>query len=519
MPTPQQNLAAALKELHKLQKDGRNVFSSAEFPRPVRERLLRQGFLQPVVKGWLISSKPGVAPGDSTPWYASFWEFCARYCDARFGERWHLSPEQSLLLLAENSSVPVQVIVYSPKGKNNTLALPFSTSLFDLKESNALPARALARRDGLRLFTPEEALVLVSEPFFTRFPIEAQVVLGGIRDTSQLLRILLDGGHSVVAGRLAGALRRLGRAADADDILKAMKSAGYSVRETDPFAPAQPVVNSARARAAPIVGRLQTMWQTLRQPVIDIFPPPPGLPKNRKSYMKSVDDIYLTDAYHSLSIEGYRVTPELIEKVGSGTWNPGQHDDDRESNDALAARGYWQAFQVVKKTVADIISGSNAGAAVAAAHRDWYRELFEPRVAAGIIPASGLAGYRNDSVFIRLSRHAPPRAEAVRDAMPAFFELLEQEPEASVRAVLGHWLFGYIHPYFDGNGRMARFLMNAMLASGGYPWTIIRVENRAKYLGALESASVDLDIRPFATFIAKSLREHVPEPEHRSPVT
>jgi hypothetical protein len=59
---------------------------------------------------------------------------------------------------------------------------------------------------------------------------------------------------------------------------------------------------------------------------------------------------------------------------------------------------------------------------------------------------------------------------------------------------------------------MARFLMNAMLASGGYPWTVIRVEHRARYLSALESASVDLDIRPFTTFLAKSLRERVPEP-------
>jgi Fic family protein len=51
--------------------------------------------------------------------------------------------------------------------------------------------------------------------------------------------------------------------------------------------------------------------------------------------------------------------------------------------------------------------------------------------------------------------------------MPALFDLLENEPAPSVRAVLGHWMFGYIHPYPDGNGRMARFLMNAMLASGG----------------------------------------------------
>src|SRR5512132_884280 len=40
-------------------------------------------------------------------------------------------------------------------------------------------------------------------------------------------------------------------------------------------------------------------------------------------YLKHVQDVYVTDAYHSLSIEGYRVNPALIERVRSGTWNPG----------------------------------------------------------------------------------------------------------------------------------------------------------------------------------------------------
>jgi Fic family protein len=106
--------------------------------------------------------------------------------------------------------------------------------------------------------------------------------------------------------------------------------------------------------------------------------------------------------------------------------------------------------------------------------------------------------------------HVPDRRlrwESVRDAMPALFDPLEHEPEASVRAVLGHWMFGYIHPYPDGNGRMARFLMNVMLASCGYPWTVIRVEYRNAYLAALDSASTDMNIVPFAEFIAESV-EH-----------
>jgi Fic family protein len=123
-----------------------------------------------------------------------------------------------------------------------------------------------------------------------------------------------------------------------------------------------------------------------------------------------------------------------------------------------------------------------------------------------MIAPAALAGYRNDAVYLRKSRYVPPRWEAVRDAMPAFFDLLESETEPGVRAVLGHWLFGYVHPYHDGNGRMARFLMNTMLASGGYPWTVIRVEDRTLYLAALDRASVDLDIEPFARFIAERVR-------------
>ena len=208
------------------------------------------------------------------------------------------------------------------------------------------------------------------------------------------------------------------------------------------------------------------------------------------------------DAYHSLSIEGYRVTPELIDRVRAGNWNPGSHDAERQSRDALAARGYWQAFQLVRVAISEIIGGGEAGALVRKAHRDWYRELFQPCVAAGLIAASVLAGYRNDAVFLRGSRHVPPRWEAARDAMPALFDLLETETEPSVRAVLGHWLFGYIHPYPHGNGRTARLVMNAMLASSGYPWTVIRVEDRDVYLAALESASIDRDIGPLAQFVA-----------------
>jgi fido (protein-threonine AMPylation protein) len=345
----------------------------------------------------------------------------------------------------------------------------------------------------------------VPEAFFRRNPIETQVALSSLADAADVLRHLLDGGRTVKAGQIAGAFRRIGKPEFADEIVKTMKRASYDVRESDPFAPEQ-TFRALPAAVSPIVGRIEAMWETMRGVVIENFPKAPGLPKDRKEYLGFVDDIYKSDAYHSLSIEGYSVTPALIERVQRGDWDPKNHDDDRKNRDALAARGYWQAFQLVKSSVAEIIKGENPGALTRAAHKEWYGELFQPCVAAGLIPAGALAGYRNDAVYLRTSRYVPPRWEAVREAMPALFDLLERESDPGVRAVLGHWLFGYIHPYPDGNGRVARFLMNAMLASGGYPWTVIRVEDRDAYLAALDRASVDADIAPFARFIAERVR-------------
>jgi hypothetical protein len=158
-----------------------------------------------------------------------------------------------------------------------------------------------------------------------------------------------------------------------------------------------------------ILLRIEGFWHSMRDAIIEAFSKAPGLPDNSGAYLRSVDDLYKSDAYHSLSIEGYRVTPALIERVRSGDWNPDSHEEDRKSRDALAARGYWQAFQRVKQSVGEILEGTPPGSLIRVAHRDWYRELFQPCVATGLIQAAALAGYRSDAVYLRTSRYVPPR--------------------------------------------------------------------------------------------------------------
>jgi hypothetical protein len=405
-----------------------------------------------------------------------------------------------LLLHAENWTVPTQLLVLSPKGRNKINPLPFKTSLFDVRYK--LPKKMyIQEKNGLRIFSMVPALIACSPKFFIQYPVDARTILAMFRDASEILPLLLEGGHSTIAGRLAGAFRNIGNIMIADDILKSMRAADYDVRESDPFKSVATIAFSHR-ELSPYVNRMRILWSQMRDEIIKRFPQALKPSFGTKEYLKKIDDNYLMDAYHSLSIEGYRVSIELIERVRSGKWSPDLEEDDKNHKNALAARGYWQAFQSVKESIHKVLNGENPGTIAWHDHRNWYRELFGPSVTAGILKPADLAGYRNNSVYIRKSMHVPPSEQAIRDLMPAFFELLTNEEDPGVRIVLGHFFFVYIHPYMDGNGRIGRFLMNVMFAAGGYPWTIVPVEQRVHYMAALEAASVKHDIVPFCNFIA-----------------
>jgi len=341
---------------------------------------------------------------------------------------------------------------------------------------------------------------------FIKNPMDMRIALAQISNASEILNILLDGSHTVIAGRLAGAFRNNGQARIADDIVNAMKSAGFNVREIDPFKN-KPITILTLKERSPYESRIKLMWDAMRKVVIKYFPESPGLPQDKEKYLKSIDEIYITDAYHSLSIERYTVSTELIEMVKSGSWDLDKNKEHKKHRDAMAARGYYLATLSVKESIKTILDGNNPGTTVDNDHSTWYRNLFSPSVTAGLLKASDLAGYRNDQVFISQSRHVPMNKDAVRYVMPILFELLRTEMNSGVRAVLGHFIFVYIHPYMDGNGRIARLLMNAMLASGGYPWTVIPVQERQTYMSSLEKASIDGDIEPFTKFIANLVNE------------
>ncbi len=503
MATVQEKLAESLKKILKFQDaHGFAIIKSSEISRIHIVRLVENGFLQEVMKGWYISSRPDSFFGDTTNWYASFWVFIAKYAKSRFRNKWRLTPEQSLVIYSGNMVVPLQVIIRSPKGSNNIVKLMHNTSIMDIK-TNIAGSVYKETQFGLNLYSLSEALIECSPDFFRKDNISVRTCLALVNDASNILSIILEKGQTIKAGRLAGAFRNIGNVSVADDILNTMKRLGYDIREVDPFTEKTSIPNIRVT--SPYAVRLSLMWSEMREVVLSCFPKTTKVHLDIESYMKQLDEQYKMDAYHSLSIEGYKVTEELIEKVRSGSWMPEKNTSDMEQKNAMAARGYWEAFQAVKGSILKIINGENAGEVIEKDFRIWYMELFAPSVSAGLLKTFYLAGYRNHQVYIRGSMQTPLNPDSIRDAMPVLMDLLKNEEEASVRAILGHFFFVYIHPYMDGNGRIARFLMNTQLISGGYNWTVIPVESRDEYMEAIEKASVRGDISDFAQFITSLL--------------
>ena len=245
----------------------------------------------------------------------------------------------------------------------------------------------------------------------------------------------------------------------------------------------------------------------MREPVIERFPKAPGLPRNVDACMKRVAEAYVIDAYPSLSIEGYRVTTDLIQRVRRGVWNPEKNDQDRDQRSAMAAPGYWQAYQEVQKSIAKVLGGENAGAVEDDDHRTWYLEMFAPSVTADILKPSDLAP-RLPGLHSPVHARAPePRggerchAGVVRTAARGG----APDSKGCARALCIR-----VHPSLQGRERAPGAVSDEPHdGAGGYPWTVIPVMERKPYMESLERASVGEDIRPFVNFLASLVKQRL----------
>lgn len=499
----QTKLATALSTLHGVAGAEGGVVKGSQLPNAERALLVKSGFLREILRGWYFVADPLAEPGDTTPFYANFWDYLAAYLEDRFGADYRLNAEQSVMCHACCTTVPRQVSVLVGRKMSQMQSLIHGHSIAMYPDTEKSGASVLVR--GVRCMPLPESLVKTPPRTYRQNSKEIQIALATLADPAAVAA-LTDTNTAGVA-RVVAALDAIGRRSFAEEVRRQLAGVGIVLpRVENPFDHQPPVVFGNR-EASPLAARIHYLWARHREAVLSHRPDLPDEAMSPESFRKTIEAAKLDDTYHSLSIERYRVTPELIQRVASGQWDTTAQQQEVA---AMAARGYLDAFTLVRDASVIAYANRKQPAKMLAStykheHQRWFQALFNPSVTAGILKASDLFGYRRHLVFLKGSLHTPPNFEHVLDGMDALLQCFEAEPDAFVRAVLGHWLFGFIHPYMDGNGRMARFVMNYMLASGGYPWTIIRVEAREAYMAALEAASVNDDIVPFARLIRDSV--------------
>lgn len=126
-------------------------------------------------------------------------------------------------------------------------------------------------------------------------------------------------------------------------------------------------------------------------------------------------------------------------------------------------------------------------------------------VTAGILEEAGK--YRTKNVRITGAEKAPPDWSKVVKLMDEMIEKIAKNKKHPVEtSAFLHHRFVEIHPFIDGNGRVARLLTNLYLISQGYPSAVLKKEDRGKYYRFLRAADAG-NLAPFANFIGKAVDE------------
>ncbi len=183
------------------------------------------------------------------------------------------------------------------------------------------------------------------------------------------------------------------------------------------------------------------------------------LPLNTKVITSLMETARLTTTHYSTQIEGNRLTQQQVLEVLKGGTFPNRERDEQE------VKNYFLALDYVD----DLIANKKR------AITEEQIQILHNLVYTGKKKKSP---YRNQQNVIRDSAsgrivYMPPESHDVKDLMLDMItwinnELKSLQLPAPIIAAIAHYQFATIHPYMDGNGRVARLLTNLILHKTGY---------------------------------------------------
>src|SRR5690606_4718704 len=196
-----------------------------------------------------------------------------------------------------------------------------------------------------------------------------------------------------------------------------------------------------------------------------------------------------TFTYESITIEGKNgITKDKVAELLSSEVLIDSLPE-REQKEAL---NYAKAFQYVQRLV---MQRKKMDEEVI---KDLHEMIMEGIVQGG--------RYRQVNVRLKDSMHQPPDYMKVYDRMAKFVYDLDHFRGSTVqKAAFAHASILKIHPFLDGNGRLARLLLNFHLMFDGYMPVSIPLTEKEIYRQSLDTFKVEKDLSPFADYIYKQL--------------
>ena len=202
------------------------------------------------------------------------------------------------------------------------------------------------------------------------------------------------------------------------------------------------------------------------------------------------------DAYHSTTMEGYRITPETVDAIVAGDAHRDGPLTAQDLEASMNVQGYSHAFDLVLDLVAKRTPMSSEVVL------DIHEALYRPSVEAGFMKPGDLRKWRSGPIGLAGFQHVPPNHLKLSDLMRGLDEFVARHELTSMqRALLVHLEFVTIHPFFDGNGRIGRLLMNMALLSAGHPWVTVLADARAPFFRSIEAAQVRDETSGFISFL------------------
>jgi len=213
-------------------------------------------------------------------------------------------------------------------------------------------------------------------------------------------------------------------------------------------------------------------------------------PLSKDAIKKLLEDIRLRHTYHSDAIEGNTLTLQETKLV----LEEGVTIGGKPLKDHVEAKNDAEGFDLMVKLV-------HAKKPIS---QDIIQEIHEI-VTKGLLKDSGK--YRTENVRITGSKTTPPSYSKIIKFMEEYISnIKELKLHPIKKAAFIHHELVHIHPFLDGNGRIARLITNLHLMKQGYPPIVLKKEDRRKYYRFLQRAD-ESDLSPFANFIAKAVHE------------